>query len=194
MNKQDQIVLFGAPAPLAANIASAVNITERYVTVKAKGPDGKFHVVKDKAGNPTYVKDRDGNPVVASVAIGLYPRKSAENTDLGEVTGFTGQALMTFEREARDLLCDQALAELQRLRASGGYTYAREHRNKRNGAITLTVKPVFGGRNLTTSADEEVVKELERRGYKVEKSPANGNGQAETPKAPAKGNGKSKKS
>lgn len=183
--KQAELVLFGAKAPVASNIAEAVNVHERFVTLKQKGKDGKFHTVKDKDGNPVLAKDQNGDPILATVSINLHPRSSKDHTDLKDITGKTGQGLMLFEREARDLLCDSALAELQRLRATGAYTFAREVRNQRNGAITLTLKPVFGGKNLTTSSDEEIAKELERRGYSVERNPAHDNGESKPADKPA---------
>lgn len=174
--KQSELVLFGSAAPVAANIAKAVSITPRYVYQKVKDDNGKWVVVKDKAGNPVPAKDNDGNLIIASESIGLLPRSSDEKADLKDATGLSGQGLMQFEREVRDAMCDAAIAEIVRLRASGQYTFARETRNKRNGAIQLTVKPVFGGKSVTTSTDDELAREMERRGFKVEKNPASTNG------------------
>lgn len=182
--KQSELILFGATAPVAANIAKAVQITPRFLYKKEKDADGDWHVVKDKSGNPVPMTDADGNKIVASESIGLLPRKSDKVEDLTDVTGLSGQGLMQFEREARDLLFDQAIAELVRLRASGQYTFARETRNKRNGAISLTAKPVFGGKSVVTSTDDELTREMERRGFKVEKNPAAGNGEQEQKELP----------
>lgn len=197
--KQQELVLFGAAAPVAAKYAPAVQVVPRFVYEKVK-KDGKWVVVKDAHGNKKPLLDKNGQKVVASQTISLLPRKSEEKQDLHDATKdmqLTAQGLMQFEREARDLLLDEAIAEIVRLRASGQYTFARETRNVRNGAIALTVKPVFGGKSLATTTDEEFMQEAQRRGMKVQKDPTAGNGGSDqkeltesTDAKPAKKNGK----
>lgn len=175
----EQMVLFGSTSPMEAKIAATVKVTPRYVYKKEKGKDGKYHVVRDDNDQPVpLLNEQTGQKIMASKRIGLLPRKSEENADLTDLTGLSGQALMAFEREARDVLCDERLAQFQRLRASGQYTYSVAVDNLRTGALSLTIKPVFGGRNLVTSTDEEIRKEMERRGFTVEKAPAKDNGPA----------------
>ncbi len=110
--------------------------------------------------------------------------KSKDGPDLESVTGKSGAGLKQWVRETSDLLADASLAELNRLRATNQYTFARQTRNRKTGAITTTFKPVFGGKSIAVAKDDELADEMRRRGFIVERNPANDNGapdQAELP-------------
>lgn len=158
------MMLFGAQVP--ANIGSVVKITPRYAV--ETDDDGK--TVKDDNGVAVLKKDDNGQHIVLAERIGLLPRKSKDNPDMADATGLTGQGLMQFEREARDVLFDSAIAEMVRLRSSGQYTFASGNRSRKSGAITLVAKPVFGGKSIAAANDDELEAEMERRGYKVDKT------------------------
>jgi hypothetical protein len=164
--QQTQMSLFGTVQTLDKAVAAVLTVTPKYLYRKVK-VNGKWKIERDKNGEPIAALNADGEKIVASERVALLPRHSKDNKDLSDVTGLTGQALFPFEREARDAICDISLAEFQRRRASGEYTYGSVNRNFRTGALTLTIKPVFGGRSVVTSTDEELKKEMERRGFEV---------------------------
>lgn len=172
--KQTELVLFGGQT-IAANVAKVISVKPRYAYEKVK-KGKKWVVVRTADNEPVLAKDEQGNHIKTADRITLLPRSSKEGPNLKDVTGLSGQGLFVWEREVRDGMCDAAIAELLRLRANGQYTFGSEVRNARTGAITLTVKPVFGGKSIAVSTDEEIQKELERRGYKVEKTGTKDNG------------------
>jgi hypothetical protein len=189
--QQTQMILFGGSQTFEKRIAASIEIKPRYVYRKVK-VDGKWKIERDKHDNPIPVVTESGEKLVASERVVLLPRKSEEKQDLGDLTGLTGQALFQFEREARDAVLDVALAEFQRRRATGEYTFGSEVRNKRTGALTLTIKPVFGGRSVVTSTDEELKKEMERRGFEVKAPPTKHDGETKDPAKPKKESKKGK--
>ncbi len=177
-----QLVLFGAKEPLACEFSAAIQIQPKYVYEYEKDSDGKRIVIKDKKGNPVLAKGADGGPIVGSEIIKLLPMKSKDGPDLESVTGKSGAGLKQWVRETSDLLADASLAELNRLRATNQYTFARQTRNRKTGAITTTFKPVFGGKSIAVAKDDELADEMRRRGFIVERNPATDNGdQAELP-------------
>lgn len=179
-NKQSEMVLFGSSEPMSREVAKTVLIRPRYVYKRVK-VGKKWVVQKDAHDNPVIATDAAGDKIVATETIRLFPKTSKEGPSLKSITGLAGQALFPFERQARDAMCDGALAELQRLRASGQFTFSHEVRNKRTGAISLTMKPVFAGKSVIASTDDELTREMERRGFEVKK---NHEAAPKSPKAP----------
>ncbi len=185
-----QLVLFGNSEPLALEFSSAVQIQPKYVYEYEKDGDGKRIVVKDKRGNPVLAKDTNGDNILGSQVIKLLPMKSKTGPSFESVTGLKGAGAKAEARKISDVLAVEAIAELTRLVTSGQYTFSREVRNRRNGAITPTFRPVFGGKSIAVADDSELAKELERRGFKVERNPVADNGESEDdqpdlPAAPA---------
>ncbi len=186
--KQDSMMLFGSSEPLAIEAAKCISVKPRYVYQRVK-QGKKWVVVRDEANNPVPELNKvTGLPLVQSTRIALLPRSSKDNPDLKDATGKTGQALFAFERTLRDGLCDASLAEKIKLRATGQYTFGSETRNERSGIITIKLIPTYGGKSVVASPDEDLQKEMERRGYKVTKSPGKDNGESDAapkPEAPA---------
>ncbi len=178
--KQTQLVLFGAKEPLAlGEFSAAVSVTPKYVFERTKDAAGKSVIVRDKAGNPVVAVTDAGDAIVGKDVIKLLPMKSKTGPSFESVTGLKGAGAKAEMRKMSDVLASEALAELTRLVSSGQYTFYREERNRRNGAITPTFRPVFGGKSIAVADDSELAKELERRGFKVERNPATDNGAPE---------------
>lgn len=154
MSQLVQISLFDRGSAVKELVSKATNLRPSYKKTGKKGQVKKI------------VKDAEGNPIVTAQTLTMLPRKSKTKTDLADVTGLEGQALMLFESEARQQLMESGFAHMAKLVASGNYTY-KMARSSNRGDFTLGIKLVTGKVRMLT--EEEFKKQAEVLGFEVVK-------------------------
>lgn len=141
-----QISLFDRGTAVKAIVAEAINAKPTFK--------------KDK--NKQIVLNTRGEQVVTGHTITLLPANSKTKADLKDLTGYTGQALMLFEQEARQALMESGFAHMAKLIATGNYTFDRS-RIGSNGKFSFGIKPANGKAAILSEAD--LKKQAEALGF-----------------------------